>query len=441
MRKLALCLVVVSPLLLVFGMAGCAASIASIGNGSRQMTTLEAFALLGAPLLFISGIVLLVVDWCRRRRRASTGAQPGSEGLTPRESGGFAGTALSVSRIVAGAVLAAFGTGILGLAVNLLFLIWTAEALESTLKSDSVARYIAGLLAVLLVCMPAGYALLAWRESVKRRIGQALQPHEDTIMKAAGEIAIDYVRSRTSGESHAVTLTACIQRVSGLPDPVKAALAFVVRRSKLSKSLDVVAAGASCRGGDLSALVSPVIAMLRRKLDDMLFASRKRLLLYLFLANLCLFGALVGVTRCPLRGGMGSVAEFTGALLGSAVLLIIICVSKHPVAKDIRGFFMAIFKILKRVCAVIVMAVAGVCLVSRNRPQKVRWAGCCLIELVYGLVTFIAGAVLCEAFKGEQSHIIMPVACAVFVAPSLLLMRWIRRTGTAVSQDGRPARY
>lgn len=68
MRALAIVLLLISPLLMLIGMAGCVEAIASIGNSSRQMTGFEAFSFLSAPVLFVTGCVLMVVDWRRRRR-------------------------------------------------------------------------------------------------------------------------------------------------------------------------------------------------------------------------------------------------------------------------------------------------------------------------------------------------------------------------------------
>ncbi len=71
MKALALTLLLLSPILLVVGMAGCVAAISSIGNGSREMGYLEAFALLVSAPCFVTGLTLLIVDIRRKRHRKS----------------------------------------------------------------------------------------------------------------------------------------------------------------------------------------------------------------------------------------------------------------------------------------------------------------------------------------------------------------------------------
>lgn len=419
MRKLAIFLLVVSPFLTAIGMAGCVASIASIGNTSRQMTPLEGFGLLGSPFLFLAGVVLLIVDWGRRRRRRALDAQEAARcGATGPASTGVIGMTLSVGRIVMASALVAIGYGIMGGALNLFFLIITADAWLTAVESGGSAKYMVIPLACLLGCMPIGYALLAWKDSLRKRTGEALRPYGDAIMKAMESIAVDYARSRPGISSQGAVMAECIRRVASLPEPVKQLLARVVRRSKLSIVLETSMNAAAPAEPDT--VVSLAMAGIRHRLDEALFASRKHRLLYLIMINLCLFGLLLGVT--------GSLASFMSAVIGGSLVAGVILVSNHPVAKDIRGMLTGFVKAVATAVGLVVLSITGLALIRRGRSQSVRWVGYTLVEIIYALLAFITGLVLCEQFRGEQSHIIVPLTAMAFLVPSLLLMKWIRAT-------------
>ncbi len=421
MRKLAILLLISSPLLTVIGMAGCVASVASIGNTSRQMTPLEVFGLLGAPFLFVAGTVLLIVDWRRRRRaREADGLHGARSAGTAHPLSGFANATVSVGRIVTMSALVATGFGLFGLALNLLFLILTADGWLTVVESSAMARYIVIPLACLLGCLPVGYAVLAWRLSFRRRVGVALRPHEDAIMKAMESIVIDYVTSRTKGSPHANVLTAGIRRVASLPRPVREILARVAHRIELSSVLDKAMGAEHLAGNDCQVLVPVAVAGIRRRLDEALFAPRKNRLLYLFLSNLCLFGLMMGVTA--------GLAEFTGAVIGGLFLVAVILLSNHPVAKDIRGILTVPIRFVVTVVGLIGLSVTGILLISRKRSQIVRWVGYAVVEIIYALLVVFACLVLCAKFNGEQSHIIVPVAGVAFLVPSAVLLWWIRTT-------------
>lgn len=429
MRKLAILLLIASPLLTVIGMAGCVASIASIGNTSRQMTPLEVFGLLGAPILFVVGVVLLIVDWRRRRHIAADGGRPGIHKPIEREPGGVVGAAVSITQVVVGSSVVAIGWGLLGLALNTAFLIWAAKGLKNTLESDSITRYIAAALMCLLACMPVGYAILAWKVSIRRRLGQALRPYEDSIMKAVEGIVVEYVETRTTGSSRAATLATCIQRVASLPEPVKAALGWFLKRAKLSNELELATGSVLQDGVNCATLAPPAIVAMRSKLDESLFNPRKGQLTSILLVNLVFFVLLAIVTQPLLTGVLRDLSTLTMQLLAGLLVVTVICLKKHPATRGIRDLVIGFFKFVMLVLRLLFMAVTGGFLISRKRSQKVRWVGYALIEAVYGLVTVVAGTVLCGKLEDKQSHLIVPAACAAFLIPSLLLFRWIKRTG------------
>lgn len=72
MKKLALGLMICSPLLLLIGIAGCVAAVSSIGASSREMGLLPSFSLFAAPVSFLTGLVLSFVARRRVRRQAET---------------------------------------------------------------------------------------------------------------------------------------------------------------------------------------------------------------------------------------------------------------------------------------------------------------------------------------------------------------------------------
>ncbi len=74
-------------------------------------------------------------------------------------------------------------------------------------------------------------------------------------------------------------------------------------------------------------------------------------------------------------------------------------------------------------------------MLDRRRPPVLRWTGYALIVLVYGGLTAFACMIVCEKFKGEQSHLIVPLSWAVFLAPAWVLMRWVSRSGAKPSES------
>jgi hypothetical protein len=278
--------------------------------------------------------------------------------------------------------------------------------------------------------MPVGYAILAWKVSIRRRLGQALRPYEDSIMKAVEGIVVEYVETRTTGSSRATTLATCIQRVASLPEPVKAALGWFMKRAKLSNALELATGSVSQDGANCGTLVPPAIVAMRGKLDEALFSPRKGQLTSIVFVNLMFFVLLAIVTQHPLTGVLRDLSALTMQLLAGMLVVTVICLSKHPATRGIRDLVIGFLKFVMLVLRLLFMAVTGGFLISRKRSQKVRWVGYALIEAVYGLVTVVAGTVSCGKFEDKQSHIIVPVVCAAFLVPSLLLLLWIQRTGT-----------
>jgi hypothetical protein len=76
MKAIAIALLVVSPVLLLVGMAGCVAAISSLGSSSQEMTGFEALAFLAAGPCFVTGLILLIVERRGKRRRHLTNRSP-----------------------------------------------------------------------------------------------------------------------------------------------------------------------------------------------------------------------------------------------------------------------------------------------------------------------------------------------------------------------------
>jgi hypothetical protein len=432
MRKLAIFLLVASPILAVIGMAGCVASIASIGNTSRQMTPFEAFGLLGAPILFVVGVVLLIVDWRRRRRMAVDGGRPGIHKPIAREPGGVVGAAVSITQIVVGSSAIAIGWGLLGLALNTAFLIWAAKGLKNTLESGSIARYIAAALMCLLACMPVGYAILAWKVSIRRRLGQALKPYEDKIMEALARIVTEYVTTRAAGSAHAATLAACIERAPDMPAPVRFVLKRLVHRFGVSETLEAGIRSHTEQGVGWGVVVQPAITLMRAKLDAFAFKSGRAWIVYLLGMNIAFYVLLVVIMGFSPDGVASGVEGVVAVLVGGPLLVYFYLYGPPRLINTVKNFWNTVVHVF----VLVVTIITGVRLLDRRRSPVVRWTGYVLLVMVYGGLNALACVMVCYKFKDEQSHLIVPVFWAVVLVPAWILMRWVRRSGPEPAGKG-----
>lgn len=428
MRRLAIALIVLSPVLMAIGFGGCVASIASIGNSSRQMTLLEAGGLLGAPPLFILGIVLLVVDRFRRRA-AQAGVREDGQAAS-EQPGRIARATRSFARIAVASALTGIGAGLGGLVLNGAVLVWGIDRLHLREMRLIAACAVVGVSAI-LICMPLIYAVLAWRESLKNRLRKALQSYEDRIMQTMEEVATDYVHSMAVGSTHPATLAASVRRVVNLPEPVQAVLLRIARRGGFRRALDVAIECASQNQTDRSTVVRAAANSLRSRLDETIFRPRQRYLLYAAAVNLLLLGFFVSMTRPSPGDLVRGAVEAAGAILVVAGLVVVVCLSPHPVAKSIRDCAKVLGTGIATVAFLILAGVTGVFLIGRGRPQRVRWAGCCLVEMVYGLILFGTAAWLCLGPCGDRKDIVILTACLAFVIPSVMLIAWIARSRPA----------
>jgi hypothetical protein len=290
----------------------------------------------------------------------------------------------------------------------------------------------AAVLACVLALLPVVYAVLGWRQTFKRRLGQALKPHEDKILEALARIVTEYVTTRAVGSAHAATLAACIQRAPDLPAPVRFVLKRLIHRLGLSKVLEAGIRSHTEQGGEWGVVVQPALALMRAKLDAFAFTSGRAWIVYLLGVNIALYALLVVIMGFSPDGIASGVERMAAVLVGVPILVWFYLYGPPRLINTVKDFW----NTLVDVFVLVVTIITGVRLLDRRRSPVVRWTGYVLLVLVYGGLTAFACVIVCDKFKDEQSHLIVPVFWAVFVIPALLLMQWVRRSGSEPSGKG-----
>jgi hypothetical protein len=343
--------------------------------------------------------------------------------------------AKSMARVVAGSVVSAIGFALLGLILNAVLLIRKATTLRDFLSSSDnpvALRLVAVVLACVLALLPVAYAMLGWRHAFKRRLGQALKPYEDKLMEALSRIVTEYVTTRAAGSAHAATLAACIERAPDLPAPVRFVLIRLVHRLGLSEAVEAGIRSHTEQGGEWGVVVQPAITLMRAKLDAFAFTSGRAWIVYLLGMNIAFYVLLVVIMGFS-PDGVASGVEGVVAVLVGGPLLVYFCLYGPPrLINTVKDFWNTVVHVF----VLFVTIITGVRLLDRRRSPVVRWTGYLLLVMVYGGLNALACVMVCYKFKDEQSHLIVPVFWAVFLVPTWILMRWVRRSGPEPSGKG-----
>jgi hypothetical protein len=107
-------------------------------------------------------------------------------------------------------------------------------------------------------------------------------------------------RSRRSGR-HAARLGAIIQRASHLPVAIRFALRLLAAWGGVAEALEAAARNRPAQDGSWIAVVQPVMASARAKLDDVVFNPGRRWLVLLVAANVAIYRALAFIVPSAIR--------------------------------------------------------------------------------------------------------------------------------------------
>jgi hypothetical protein len=207
--------------------------------------------------------------------------------------------AKAMAGVVAGSLAAGFGFGVLGVALNIALLVRAAPAVRSFLATADAPAWSRVLVVVLvgaLILLPVAYAILGWRNAFRRRLGRALRPYEDRMMEMLTRAATEYAESRSHDPAHAVSVVAHIRRAKDLPGPVRFVLARLAEWTGLAEAVEAAMRSQSGQPDTWGAVMAPVLAAVRAKLDAMAFNPGRTWIVLLIALNVAVYTLLIWIT-------------------------------------------------------------------------------------------------------------------------------------------------